>query len=109
MLGRLKEMKDSAIAVALKTFISERFGAYGELLDCSVDTRNSRIAIKALLKGENTPIELSVERYTVERRGGERYITLESIVCSREWIALLLMRLYGRKPLKLPAAAAALL
>jgi hypothetical protein len=109
MLGKLKDMKDGALSKALQHFIADRFSAYGELQDCQVDTRNARAEIRALLKGETTPITLCVDRYSVERRGGERYITLESISCSREWIALLLTRLYARKPLKLPAAAAALL
>lgn len=109
MFGRLKEVKDRALTLALRTLIAERFAAYGELLDCEVDTRTAQVRVSALLKGEPGPIEVCIERYHLERRGSERLIRIESLRCNREWIGLLLTRLYVGKPFKLPAAVASLL
>jgi hypothetical protein len=109
MFGRLKAMKDNALAMALKAFISERFSQYGELLDCEVDTREAQVRVRALLKGETQPIEVCIERYVLDKQGGERQITIQSLSCSREWIGLLLNRLFVNKPYRLPAGVASLL
>lgn len=102
-------MKDNALAMALKAFISERFAQYGELLDCEVDTRKSQVRVRALLKGETQPIEVCIERYHLDKQGGERQITIQSLSCSREWIGLLLTRFFVNKPYRLPAGVASLL
>lgn len=109
MFERLKAMKDNALTLALKTLISERFSQYGELLDCEVDTREAQVRVRALLKGETLPIEVRIERYVLEKQGRERLITIQSVSCSREWIGLLLQRLFVNRPYKVPAAVASLL
>lgn len=109
MFARFTTMKDSALTLALKTYIGDRFSAFGTLEDCQIDTRNSRILISAHLKGEHELIEVRVDRYQLERRGGDRVIILNRIHSNREWVGLLLTRLMADKPLKLPAALAALL
>ncbi|MGH8432734.1 MAG: hypothetical protein ACREUF_20280 [Solimonas sp.] len=106
MFGR---MKDAALGMALKAFVNERLSAYGEILDLKVDTQASRLKLHALLRGEHHPVTVTVERYELQREGGEIYVVLRSFSSSREWLTLLLTRLLGGKRYKIPAAAAALL
>lgn len=109
MLGKLKGMKDGAIALFLKSYVNEKLPQYGEIRECQVDTANSRVQLKVMLKGEQDAIQLAVERYELERVGDERYIRLKAFSCSREWIAVALNQSLVDKRYKLPAAVASLL
>lgn len=105
MLAQLaKGMKDSALGLALKSLLNERLSAYGEVLDCQVDTAAARLQIRALLRGEKEPITAAVEKYELERIGDDRYIRLKRFSCSREWIGLLLTQRFADKQFKLPGA-----
>lgn len=110
MLSSLtKGMKDGALGLALKSFLNERLKEYGEALECQVDTKACRVAVKARLKGESEPVTVAVERYELEKIGDERYITLKTFSCSKEWVALLLGNFLKDKRYKLPAAVASFL
>jgi hypothetical protein len=109
MLSKLKNMKDGAIALFLKSFVNEKLSQYGEIQECQVDTANNRVQLKVMLKGEKEAIDLAVERYELERAGDERFIRLKSFSCSREWIGLALNQRLADKQFKLPSAVAGLL
>lgn len=105
MLGKIaKGMKDGALGLALKSFLNERLSAYGEVLECQVDTGNNRLQLRALLRGEKEPITAAVEKYELQRIGDDSYITLKTFSCSREWITLLLSQRFANKQYKLPGA-----
>jgi len=109
VLGKLKGMKDGAIAMFIKSFGNERVAQYGEIQDCQVDTANARVQLKLMLKGEQEAISVVIERYELERVGDERFIRLKSFACSRQWIGVALNQRLSDKPFKLPSAAAGLL
>ena len=105
MLGALaRGVKDAALAVPLKAFINDKFGQYGDVTDCSIDTKNNKLVLHALLKGERERITATIERYEIEREGEDNYIVLKNFTSSREWLALLLNRFLKGKRYKLPSA-----
>ncbi len=107
MLGSFaKGMKDTALAVGLKSYLNDRLRDYGEVMECQIDTGACRITIRALLKGEHEPISASVDRYELEREGEDRYITIKALSCSRQWLALLLNQRFSGQRYKLPSAVA---
>lgn len=110
MLRRLAMgMKDGALGIALKAYLNDRLSNYGEVLDCSVDTKRGRISVRAMLKGEKEPINAAVEKYELVREGQNVYATLRNFSSSRPWLTLLLGKLFTDKRYKLPAAVANLL
>ena len=110
MLGAIaKGMKDGALGLAIKAYINDRLRDYGDVKDCSVDTRKSRIEIKALLKGDKDPITAAVEKYELVREEGEVYAVLRSFSSSKPWLTLLLTKLFTNKRFKLPGAVGGLL
>jgi hypothetical protein len=109
MLGKLKGMKDGAIALFLKSFVNEKLAQYGEIQECQVDTANNRVQLKVMLKGEREAIDLAVERYEIESVAGDRFIRLKTFACSREWIGVALNHRLADKQFKLPSAVASLL
>jgi len=108
-MGIARGMKDGALAVALKAYVNDKLGAYGEIIDCDLDTKNSRVTIKAMLKGERETVTATIERYELEREGADRYIVLRSFTSSRAWLTLLLKQLFTNKRYKLPGAVSNLL
>lgn len=105
MLGKLaKTMKDGALGIALKAYVNDRLGDYGEVLDCNVDTGKSRIGVRVLLKGDKEPINAAVEKYELSTEGETLYATLRTFSSSRPWLTLLLTKLFTDKRYKLPSA-----
>lgn len=110
MLGALtRGVKDGAIGISLKAMINDKFGQYGEVKDCTVDTKNSKLVLQILLKGERERVTATIERYAIEREGVDSYIALKEFSSSREWLALLLNRFLKDKRYKLPGAVNKLL
>jgi hypothetical protein len=109
MLGKLKGMKDGALSLFLKSFINEKLSKFGEILECQVDTAGNRVQLKVMLKGEKDVIDLSVDRYEIERVSDDRFIRLKTFSCSREWIGIALNHRLADKQFKLPSAVAGLL
>lgn len=105
----LRALKDGALGLSLKALINEKFGQYGDVKDCSVDTKNSKLVLHLILKGEREPVTATIERYEIERDGMESYISLKSFSSSREWLGLLLNRFLKDKRYKLPSAVTKLL
>lgn len=108
-MGFVQNMKDSALAMAMRKLIAEKFPEYGEVLDCSVDTEKNRIVLQALLRGERTPITATIDRYDIVQEAGDTFIVLHKLSASREWLAQLLARLGEGKRFKIPLAVSKLL
>jgi hypothetical protein len=102
-------VKDGALGLALKAYVNDKLGAYGEITDCTVDTETNRLTAKALLKGERDPVSATIERYEVEHQGDETYIVLKKFTTTRAWLTLLLNQLFSGKRYKLPNAVSRLL
>lgn len=102
-------VKDGALGIALKAYVNDKLGAYGEITDCTVDTETSRLTAKALLKGERESVTATIERYEIQREGEDTYIVLKKFTSSRAWLTLLLNKLFQDKRYKLPSAVSKLL
>lgn len=101
--------KDGALAMSMKAFLNDKLGLYGEIVDCSVDTKSNKVTLKAKLKGETQTVTASIERYEMEREGEDSYIVLKQFSSSREWLTLMLQRFFTDKRYKLPSAVTKLL
>lgn len=102
-------IKDSALALGLKRYLNERFGDYGEIEDCEVDTEAGQMHLRVLLRGEHKSITAAIDRYELQREGQDVYVVLKSLSSSREWLTQLLGKLLSGKRYKIPAAVAAML
>jgi hypothetical protein len=110
MLGRLgKSMKDGAIAVALKAYVNDKFAAYGEVLECQVDTGKSRLTVLARLKGEKDTVSATLDQYELQQEGEKLFIVLHRFSTSRAWLTLLLNKLFSGKRYPLPSTVGKLL
>jgi hypothetical protein len=102
-------VKDGALSISLKSFLNDRFHDFGEVLDCEVDTRATRLQVHVRLKGETEPITAAIERYEIKDTPDGRVVVLHKFSTSREWITKLLTRIFSGKQYKLPSAVSKLL
>ena len=110
VLGQImRDMKDGALALSLKSFLNDRFHDYGEVLDCSVDTKAGRLELHMRMRGERDPITAAIERFELRDTDEGKVVVLHSFSTSREWITRLVTRMFKGKQYKLPGAVSALL
>ena len=110
MFGKIaRGMKDGALGIAIKAYVNDRLSEFGEVTECTVDTKRSRIEVRALLKGKKQIINAAVEHYELSWEGDHVYATLKSFSSSRPWLTLLLSKLFTNKRYKLPSAVGTLL
>lgn len=110
MLARMaKTMKDGAIAVALKAYVNDKFSEYGEVLECQVDTGNNRLTVLARMKGEQQTVSATLEQYELQTEGDKLFIVLTRFSTSRDWLTLLLNKLFSGKRYPLPSTVGKLL
>lgn len=105
----LQGLKDGALGIALRKLVNDKFGEYGEVEDCSIDTAKNRLVLRAVLKGETSAITAVIDHYEIARENEDVYIVLHKLSASREWLTQLLKRIGEGKRFKIPATVAALL
>jgi len=105
----LTSLKDSAMSIALKAYLNDKFSEYGEVLDCEIDTAAARISVHALLHGEASPVAAGVERYEIKKDSQGAYIVLHQLNGSRAWLTTLLNSLFAGKRYGIPSTLGALL
>ncbi|MES2488730.1 MAG: hypothetical protein V4607_02995 [Pseudomonadota bacterium] len=105
----LTSLKDGAMSIALKAYLNDKFKAYGEVLDCEIDTVTTRMSLHALLHGESAPVTVAVERYDIKRDSEGTFVLLLEFSSSRSWVTTLLNSLFAGKRYSIPSAIGALL
>ena len=81
-----------------KTLINSRIKEYGKVIDLKIDNKNKQISVKALLNGEESPIEVKVEEYELQ----EESITIKKISSDRTWVNTALSNFVAGKSFALP-------
>ncbi|MGH8460295.1 MAG: hypothetical protein ACRESS_01680 [Stenotrophobium sp.] len=105
----LKDVKDAALGLALRAFINERLGDYGEVTLCRVNTRKKHVTLNALLDGEKEVVTATLEGFDLEQSRRGVFIVPRAFNSSRPWLTRLLNALFAGKRYALPPALGALL
>lgn len=69
-----------------KTYINSQIIDYGKVLDLVIDSKNKSITISALLKGEENPISINVEKYEVKKDADSAEIKIINAGSNKEWL-----------------------
>jgi len=101
--------RDRAVEAAARTYLSQKIEKFGQLEKLDLDTRTKRLELQVTLKGEVSPIKLSIDAYDVVRRGNDSLIIIRELRASREWVELAAREFVIGQEFKIPAAAAAVL
>ncbi|MFP5307145.1 MAG: hypothetical protein ACLGI7_15155 [Gammaproteobacteria bacterium] len=110
VIGKLgRAVKDGALAVGLRAFFNDKFGEYGDVRDCAVDTAKGRIVAHVLMRGEREPLTITIERYELITEDGKVFIVIRKLSTTRQWITLLLNRVLDGRRFEIPASVSKIL
>jgi len=82
-------IKDSTLSLLLKKYINNLIDEYGEMVNLRIDSKNKKVSLNLLLKGEKENILVDIEEYEVIKKSDRTFIKFKRISSSREWIETL--------------------
>lgn len=95
-------MKDRMTSKAAQMYLNKYISRYGELQDFKIDSQNRTLEVIFLPQGENEAITLRIDSYTIEDRGGKKYIQATACSCSRPWMNNLLKDFVQGRQVEVP-------
>lgn len=99
----LHSAKDAGASFLVERYVDHRIQPYGRMINLSIDSRNSKIRLEAMPKGETEPLIVTVEEYQVTTApNGDLSLVIKKIGASREWIDALLKDFATDKSIPLP-------
>ncbi len=105
----LDKTKGPAVSLAGKQFLSSYLQKYGKMLNFSVQPDTKRIYAEILLKGEESPIKLTLDGYEIGGTTEKPTLRVAKVSASREWLEVVLKEYVEGKPIELPPKAVPLL
>lgn len=75
---------------------------WGEVLKFDIDSTERTLHTEVLLKGEEKPISVSINGYSIEESDGSIFVVVENISTSREWLSVLLNKYSVNKEFRVP-------
>lgn len=101
--------RDRAFEAAAKSFVARKIQNFGHINQLQIDTKDKKISVEVVLKGEVSPIQLWVESYDVLRKEGETFIRIHKVNASREWMGIALNEYVIGQEIKVPSAVGGML
>jgi hypothetical protein len=97
-----RQGKDRALSRTLEALSRQFVGRYGTLSDIRLDSRERKIELELLLKGESTPVRIFIQRYDILSEEEKSYIVCRDITVSREWMKALAEDFLREKKFEIP-------
>lgn len=108
-MGLLSNAKDRLIQSAALSQINSRIAPYGQLTCLNIDSAAKLIDLELELKGEASPIHVTVSGYTVVEENGRFFVSANSVSTSRAWLTVLAQERVCQSRIEVPPAAGNLL
>ncbi|WP_292658139.1 hypothetical protein [Nitratifractor sp.] len=105
----IRNLKDKTLSRGLALALDKRIRQYGRILDLQLDSRNKRLELEILLKGEVEPLRVRIENYEVREEAGHWYLLAKELKSSREWIDILAREYLSQRPIEIPERYAKML
>ena len=105
----LDKTKGQAVSMAGKQFLNAYLEKYGTMLNFSVQPETKTITAEILLKGESSPLKLTLGGYEIGGDPGKPTLRIAHATASREWLEVVLKEYLVGKPIDLPPKAVPLL
>jgi hypothetical protein len=82
-LGLANDLTHSKVFVGP---INDRIRNYGEITDLTIDRRNRKISAACILKGQESPVRIVVEKYVIRKADAGYVLVVEEVSVSLLWI-----------------------
>ncbi len=83
-----------------KFVIEQLIKDYGNMLEFKLDHNKKNLYAKILLKGEDNPLIINIEKYKINKNLGQ--ITILSANTNKEWLNALLKNFIINNPINIP-------
>lgn len=103
-MSLLTTIKDKAVQFALRTWFQLKCNKFGNMTSLQINSKIKTIQLDLELKGETSPIKISISRYELTEEGGKTYLCVGEIETSREWINVLLANYLKERRFEVPSA-----
>ena len=108
-MSLFSRLKGQAVSMAARQFLNNYLEKYGTMLNFSVQPETKTIYAEILLKGEDSPIKLTLGDYEIAGTADKPVLRVAKTAASREWMEVLLREFVEGKAFELPPKAAPLL
>src|SRR5690606_20178654 len=88
--GVINQAKDAGASIAIEHLLAKQLEPYGELKELRLNSRERKVHLEVLLKGELHSLGVDVLDYELQSAADQDYIVLKRVVDSREWVTELL-------------------
>lgn len=109
LFGWLRQQKDASTSFILERLIERTIWRYGRMVDFKIDSKQKTARIEVLLKGENEPIVITVQRYELAQDPSNMTVAVAEATASREWVTVLIDEFVRGKRFVVPEKYAKLL
>lgn len=102
-------LKGQAVSLAARQYLQSYLSKYGSMLNFSVQPETKSIDAEILLKGEHSPIKLTLSGYEISGTADKPTLRIAKVAASREWLEVVLREFVEGKSFDLPPKAAPLM
>src|SRR3954466_8320778 len=89
--------KDLMTSKAAKAYVNDFIKSYGKVDELTIDSKRHRIDVALQLKGEVSPIGVTIANYRIDQRNGKTFIEVLDSSATRPWMqAAMREHLHGR-------------
>ena len=106
--GWLRSAKDVSTSAAARLALDKFLSDYGRMLNLQIDSKNHTLQCEVLLKGESSPLKISIENYELVQDSTGAHVIIHKASASREWISVALSQLVCGKKIRVPDQYAAI-
>lgn len=77
-------------SASTKFILNRLIGEYGKMIELTLDTKNKKIIASALLKGENVPIKVIIDKYEIIKKNSASSIVVKEASSDKAWLNAIL-------------------
>jgi hypothetical protein len=95
--------KDLGTSALLEHAVNKPMAPYGKIMDISLNSREKKITLQVLLKGESEVTSLTVEEYDLVEESDQTFLIVKKAIVSKEWLNVLVQEFLIGKKFPLPS------
>lgn len=100
--GLFKVAKDAGASRLAEHAIQKQIEEYGDMLDLKINSQDKSIEVELLLKGEQHPMKVKIDKYELVDGPETDFIIVHKATASREWMDTLLQNFLIGKSIPIP-------
>jgi hypothetical protein len=98
--------KAKLVEASATAFLNREIGDFGKVTALNLDPKSRTASLTVELKGEPSPVEVSISSYEIILRDGQPNLCVKEARTNREWLTIALKKYLEGKLIRLPSSVA---